>query len=230
MFFFRALAFTGRSIIRTIIRTNQLRRPTLKEGIDNWGNFNDNDWEDYYTEIIDLQIEKAGNAGQETLLGDDYFRKHAKEYCAEQSEDYTQDAFVSSMQSSLGDDYFNAISQIIEECSLELAEGHNAAFDIDTFDMYNPNTVYGNFSNAAASYSSRASVKYGTRNWYGSKAHIADKQKTITNFLAKNPMGRSRNQPGSPYAGRTTTQSNAVSRATVARFLAQNPNGTRRVP
>lgn len=227
MYIFSGIVFTGRSIIRTIIRTNQARRLTLRESIENYNNFNDNDWEDYYTEIIDLQVEKAGNAGQETLLGDDYFRKYAKEYCERLSEDYNDDGFIVHMRSSLGNDYFNAISEIIEECSLELAEGHNAAFDINTFDMYNPNTVYGNYSNALSVYQARAFNRYGA---YGSKAHLAAKRKTITTFLKNNPNGIPRNQPGSPAAGRSRAESLAVSRRTIQRFLAANPNGTRRVP
>ena len=206
------------------------------DGSPRGGGLDNSLWEEYSTEVIEAQIDKAGNAGQETLLGDDYFIKHAQDYCRENGDDYNPEAFVQYLENQLGSDYFNAINIIIEECSEELFEAWDAAYSNDGIgdkmfgDFYRSNTVYGTFGNAAAAYSVRASAKYGTRNWYGSKAHLADKRKTITTFLKNNPGGRSRTQPGSPYAGRTTTQSNAVSRRTIQRFLAANPNGTRRVP
>ena len=224
-----SLIRTGIDLSRTFYRVNRLTgyRSIQYDLTPDW--FDDDNWEEYSNEIIDAQIEKAVNAGQETLLGDDYFRKEAKDYCNESGSSYNSDDFISYIKGGLGDEKFNAINIIIEECSVELLEAHNDAFNFGNFsDLYNSNTMYGNYSNAAAAYSRSAAARYKTQNWYGSKAHLADKGKTITTFLRNNPGGRSRNQPGSPFAGRTTTQSRAVSRQTVKKFLAVNPRGTSR--
>lgn len=227
----------GTQVYRRIVGNSVKSSVTFDfDGIPKGGGLDQGLWEEYYNEVIDAQIDKAGNAGQETLLGDDYFRKHAKDYCQNNGEDYNDREFVQYLENELGSDYFNAINIIIEECSEELIEAWDSAYSNDGIgekmfgDFYRSNTTFGTFGNAAAAYSIRASAKYGTRNWYGSKAHLADKRKTITTFLKNNPGGRSRTQPGSPYAGRTKAQSNAVSRKTIKRFLAVNPSGTRRVP
>jgi len=226
-----SLIRTGIDLSRTFYRVNRLSGyRSIQYGLNEY-DFQEDNWEESYNDIIDAQIEKAVNAGQETLLGDDYFRKEAKDYCSEVASAYEPDSFVAYLKGGLGDEKFNAINIIIEECSIELAEAHNEAFNFGNFsDLYNSNTMYGNYSNAVAAYSRSAGAKYKTANWYGSKAHLAEKGKTINTFLRNNPGGRSRNQPGSPYAGRTMAQSNAVSRKTIQRFLAVNPRGTLRTP
>lgn len=216
---------------------NIYRRITAKSKMQwggNDGGLNPDLWEEYSTEVIETQIDKAGNAGQETLLGDDYFRKHAIDFCETVTDDYDDRAFVNYMENELGSDYYNAISEIIDECSQELFEAWDAAYSNDGIadksygDFYRGNTVYGTFANAAAAYSNRAAVKFGNRNWNGSTAHLAAKQKTITDFLKANPNGRSRTTRADRYAGRSYAERNAVSRAAATKFLKANPNGTKR--
>lgn len=216
---------------------NIYRRITAKSKMQwggNDGGLNPDLWEEYSTEVIEAQIDKAGNAGQETLLGDDYFRKHAIDFCETVTDDYDDRAFVNYMENELGSDYYNAISEIIDECSQELFEAWDQAYSNDGIedklfgDFYRSNTLYGTFGNALSAYNIRATAKFGTPNWNGSAAHIAAKRATIVNFLKANPNGTSRTTRSTPYAGRSYAERNAVSRATAAKFLAANPKGTKR--
>jgi len=89
--------------------------------------FDDDAWEGVSTEIIEAQVEKAGNPGQETIL-EDYFAPAAISYCERLREDYNADGFVIEMGVELRDDMYDAISEIIEECSLELEDLHSQIF------------------------------------------------------------------------------------------------------
>lgn len=208
--------------------------------LDNLKTFDEQLWEESYTEIIAAQEEKAGNSGQTTLLSEEqYFPGYATEYCKEESEEYDPVEFVSEVSNDLGDYYYNAIREIIDECADELLEawaqcwsdgegGDLLTSALDFGGFYNKNTVYGTFGNAMRFYNARATAKFGTVNWNGSAAHIAAKQATIVNFRAANPNGLSRTTNSTPFAGRTTAQRNAVSKANATKFLKQNPTGTKR--
>jgi hypothetical protein len=203
-------------------------------------NFDEELWEESYTEIIAAQEEKAGNAGQTTLLSDEqYFPGAAANYCKTYSEDYDPPQFVDNVSNELGDDYYNAIREIIDECAEELLEawaqcwqdgegGDLLTSALDFGGFFSRNTVYGTFGNAVSAYNNRAAAKFGTRNWNGSKAHLAAKQSTIVKFLRANPQGTSRTTRATPFAGRTYAQRQAVSRAAATKFLAANPKGTKR--
>jgi len=216
----------GRSIYRKI--TAKGRMMTGDGGLD------PDLWEEYSTEVIEAQVEKAGNAGQETLLGPDYFGQYAIAYCNGVVDDYDDVAFVNSIEASLGPDYYNAISEIIEECSIELYEAWDNAYSNDGIgdklfgDFYRSNSVYGTFGNAVSAYNTRAAGKYKSYNWNGSTAHLAAKKSTITNFLKANPQGTSRTTRATPFAGRTTAERRAVSKAAATKFLKQYPSGTKR--
>lgn len=218
----------GRTIYRRIAAKSRMQWDGSSGGLDA------DLWEEYSTEVIEAQIEKAGNAGQETLLGPDYFGKYAIAYCEGVVDDYDDQLFINSIEASLGPDYYNAISQIIEECAEELYEAWDNAYSNDGVgdklfaDFYRGNTTYGTFGNAVNAYSNRAAAKFGNRAWNGSTAHIAAKRATITNFLKANPNGRSRTTPSTPFAGRTTAQRNARSKATATKFLSKNPTGIKR--
>jgi len=160
--------------------------------VDNNG-FDEGLWEENYSYVIEEQVKKAGNAGQETLLGDDYFAGEAKDYCRDAGMDYDPEDFVSAMQDGLGDDYYNAISVIIDECAEELIEAWDYAFSNDGIGEKlfgsisgGGQGVFGSFSNAAAAWQAGAIRKYGG---LGTPAHIAAKRKTISTFLKQNPKG-----------------------------------------
>jgi hypothetical protein len=207
--------------------------------LDNLKTFDEGQWEESYTEIIAAQEEKAGNSGQTTLLSEEqYFPGYATEYCKQESEEYDPADFVETMSSDLGDDYYNAIREIIDECADELLEawaqcwsdgegGDLLTSALDFGGFYNKNTVYGSFGNAMVVYNNRAISKYGTVNWNGSAAHLAAKRETIVNFRAANPNGTSRTTRSDPFAGRTYAQRKAVSTKAATTFLAKNPKGTK---
>ena len=199
-------------------------------------NFDEQLWEEAYTEIIAAQEEKAGNAGQTTLLSEQqYFPGYAENYCSFNGEDYDPAEFVSTVSNDLGDDYYNAIREIIDECSAELEEAWAQCFSdgeggdlftsaLDFGGFYNRNSVYGTFGNAARIQSQIAFAKFGG---YGTPAHLAAKRATIVNFRAANPNGTRRTTRSDPFAGRTFAERKAVSRRTATTFLAKNPKGTK---
>lgn len=121
--------------------------------------FNENGWEEAYTEVIDSMVEYAGNAGQETLLTE-YFPLPAKRYCAEAEQDYTPEAFVQYVKIDLGDNYYNAISFIIDECSQILYEVWDQNYQNDNFlevffgglDRYTPGRTYSSMREAGMAY------------------------------------------------------------------------------
>jgi hypothetical protein len=218
----------GRSIYRRVTAKSKMQWGGQDGGLDA------DLWEEYSTEVIEAQIDKAGNAGQETLLGPDYFGKHAIDFCETVTDDYDDRAFVSYVENELGSDYYNAISEIIDECSEELYEAWDQAYSNDGVgdklfgDFYNSNSVYGTFGNAVSAYNTRAAGKYKNYNWNGSAAHLAAKRATIVNFRAANPNGTSRTTRATPFAGRTYAQRQAVGKAAATKFLKQNPTGIRR--
>lgn len=215
----------GRNIYRQITAKSKMQ----------WGGYdgglNPDLWEEYSTEVIEYQIGKAGNAGQETLLGDDYFRKHAIDFCETVSDEYNDGEFINYMEAELGDEYYNAINEIIEECSQELYEAWDAAYSNDGVgeeiyaDFSLSERTYATFSQAQSAYIARANARFGS---LGSRAHLAAKQKTIVNFLKANPKGRSWTTNATPFAGRTAAQRSAVSRKNATQFLKANPKGIKR--
>jgi hypothetical protein len=202
-----------RSFIRYVARqafgSKRLNRPHGRNGFDSLfsafnsakqssgGYLDQNLWEDAYTQVIESQVDKAGNAGQETLLGDEYFAGEAKRHCRLVSKDYNPEAFIADMQSSLGDTYYNAINIIIDECAEELIEAWDYSFGGDgigdkLFGVFQGgDRVYGSFSNALSVYQSRAAAKYGP-NWNTTAAAKARSSATAARFLAKNPRGTAR--------------------------------------
>lgn len=228
-FLIGSLIRTSIDLTRTFYRVN--RRSgyrSIQDGLNEGYDFGDDYWEEYSNDIIDAQIGKAVNAGQETLLGDDYFRKEAKDYCSESGSSYEPDSFVAALKGGLGDEKFDAINIIIEECSIELLEAHDGAFNFGNFsDLYNSNTVYGSFANAAGRINNLVIARFGG---YGTAKHLAYKKDNINSFLANNPLGRSRITPSSPFAARTSAQTFAINRRTANSFLSKYPRGTVRQP
>lgn len=129
--------------------------------------FDEGMWEDYYYDIIEAQQDKAGNAGQETLLSDDYFGGDAKQYCRLYNSEYNPDEFVRYVKNNLGDDYYYAINEIIDECAEELFEAWDRSYSNDGIGdklfgggMFSgSNRVYGSFSNALANYTAAAAKR-----------------------------------------------------------------------
>jgi len=132
------------------------------------GYLNDSLWEENYTEVIDAQVDKAGNAGQTTLLGDDYFANHAKDYCMLNGKDYNPEEFISFVQGRLGDTYYNAISEIIDECAEELYEAWDYSYAGDSIgeklfgNLNTSNRIFKSNYGALSNYQS-AAIRNGYR-------------------------------------------------------------------
>ena len=84
-------------------------------------------WQQNILPMIENQISKAGNAGQESLLAGD-FADAAYSACMKLGESFTPEDFVSEVEGLLGDSKFNAISEIITECSEELTEAWDYSY------------------------------------------------------------------------------------------------------
>lgn len=84
-------------------------------------------WQENILPMIENQISKAGNPGQESLLVGD-FAEAAYSACIKLAEDFSPEKFVSEVQVLLGDSKYNAISEIIEECSEELLEAWDYSY------------------------------------------------------------------------------------------------------
>lgn len=163
--------------------------------------FHEDIWEELYIEIIEAQQDKAGNSGQETLLSDEYFGGSAKNFCKQYGEDYNPEQFVSYVQNDLGDDYYNAISIIIDECAEELIEAWDRATSNDGIGeklfggaIGSQRRVYGSFSNALAIYQSSAISRgydFSGTAAANAKNRALNKQTTI-NFRKNNPDGTAR--------------------------------------
>jgi hypothetical protein len=138
------------------------------------GYLDDNLWEEAYTEVIDSQVDKAGNAGQTTLLGDDYFANYAKDYCKLNGKDYNPEEFISYVKNLLGDDYYNAINEIIDQCSEELYEAWDSSYAGDNIGeklfghLTTSNRIFKSNYSALSNYQAAAS-----RNGYRSTATAA---------------------------------------------------------
>lgn len=162
------------------------------------GHLDEGLWEQNSSEVIEAQIDKAGNSGQETLLGPDYFQNSAKDFCRTVTKGYDPEAFVSYVKNDLGDTYYYAINEIIDECAEELLEAWDSSYGGDglgekLFGIYQggSNRVYGSFANAVANYSANAARNYGT-NWNTNAGAAARNRETATKFLAANPRGTAR--------------------------------------
>jgi hypothetical protein len=162
------------------------------------GSLDEGMWEEYYTEVIDSQKDKAGNSGQETLLGDDYFGKEAKQFCRSVSSSYNPEAFISSVKNGLGDDYYNAISEITEECAIELVEAWDRAYRNDgvgekLFGGYGMggSRRFSTMESAFSSYTARAARNFGA-NWNTTAGATARSAAAASKFLASNPGGTAR--------------------------------------
>ncbi len=98
------------------------------------GYFDQEFWEESYPPILEEQIYKAGNPGQEAILSGD-FLEAADEYCLEQGETYTIEGFMGYLQDQLDEDKYNAISIIIEECAEQLVDAWDNSFAGDGVGM-----------------------------------------------------------------------------------------------
>lgn len=87
--------------------------------------FDSNQWESGVADVLSWAEDQAGNAGQITLIKD-YLTDPVEAYCAEKEEEYDPTEFVNTMRDELGDTYYYAINEIIDEMSQYLDELRDA--------------------------------------------------------------------------------------------------------
>ena len=88
-------------------------------------------WEENSQEVIDAQADILDlNPGQLSIVEGD-FADAASRYCREAGEGYDSDEFISAVNLEIGDDKFNAISELVESCSEQLWEAWDYAYGGD---------------------------------------------------------------------------------------------------
>lgn len=99
--------------------------------------WNQDQWEAIFPSVLEAQVEKAGNAGQESILTGEFYNL-SYSYLLENGEDYDPEDYVSYLQSNLSGTKYDAISIIIDECANELIEywDDSAAGDGVGINMY----------------------------------------------------------------------------------------------
>lgn len=109
-------------------------RSSMGRSINFW---NQDQWEAIFPSVLEAQVEKAGNAGQESILTGEFYNL-SYSYLLENGEDYDPEDYVSYLQSNLSGTKYDAISIIIDECANELIEywDDSAAGDGVGINMY----------------------------------------------------------------------------------------------
>ena len=166
--------------------------------------FDENSWESGCQDILNAAVDKAGNAGQETLI-QDYFEPKALEYCRLAQQDFDSADFIEKMGNELGDTYYYAINEIIAETADQLDElrdscdqsfmenvmfnkfGHIAGF---TYLYRNTNNrMYGNMNSAIQAYS-QAAVRNGYKTGDSSYASKYNLEKNRQSLISRFGSGR----------------------------------------
>jgi hypothetical protein len=185
------------------------------------GNLDRDLWEEAYTEVIESQEAKAGNAGQVTLIVD-YFADPAKRYCETYGKDYDPEQFVTMVRLDMGDDYYGGISIIIDECAEELIEALDASisndgigeklFGLSSF-MSTNSRVFGNMNSAMANYSA-AAIRNGYRSPTSAANRAFNLEKNRQSLIARFGTGRTKawTSTGSQLGGNYAAYKQAAAR------------------
>jgi len=113
--------------------------------------FDEQAWEEGINDTLSWAEDQAGNPGQTTLIVD-YLSPKVLDYCELTQEEYDPDEFVNVMQDELGDDYYYAINEIIDEMALMLDELRDACHQ-SFLENVASNILFG--SSRAARYASK---------------------------------------------------------------------------
>jgi hypothetical protein len=120
-----------RFILRGVFRSNGIKKNLSRikgrsrfgaeDAIDLAPRFDQQAWEEGVQETLSWAVDQAGNPGQTTLL-EDFLTPKALDYCEITQEEFDPEEYVSVMKDELGDDYYFAINEIIDETALMLDE------------------------------------------------------------------------------------------------------------
>lgn len=166
--------------LRNLSRVRGRRGFGAEDALDLAPQFDEQSWEEGVNDILSWAEDQAGNAGQTTLIVDEFSPK-ALDYCELTQEEYDPDEFVNVMQDELGDIYYNAINLIIDEVAEmldELRDACHQSFMENAVDrlmfgsgrfLATPRNVYSNTATALFNYQAAAA-----RNGYRTGGTTAD--------------------------------------------------------
>lgn len=224
-------ALRSRFVFRTNLPTTRIGRRSWLDNLEDISDiyqltpkFDENLWESGYTEVIEAMVQFAGNPGQETLLTE-YFPDPAKAYCRNAEKDYDPDAFIQYVKSDLGDTYYYAINEIIEQCALILQEVWDEAkqtFAEGLFgqsfgtDFSTPNRMFGSDRSALNSYWASA-----YKNGYKSNDTVANRKYNSEKNRQK-LIERFGSGPTKPFSGSKSGMENVAGYAEYQKAAARN--------
>jgi hypothetical protein len=177
----------------------------IEDAVDLAPKFDEAQWESGVQDILNWAEGQAGNPGQVTLIND-YLSPKVIQYCAEIEEDFDPEEFVNLMQEELGDTYYYAINEIIDEMSLMLDElrdachqsfMENLAFRSATGFSYafmhasTPHRQYANMASAFAAYDG-ARVRNGYRSTDTAAGRAFNSEKNRQNLIRRFGSGPTR--------------------------------------
>lgn len=93
------------------------------------GYFNPEDWESNYPEILDDATYKYGNPGQDVILNE-YWLPAAEDFCQDYDnyeDGFNKDKFIDHIANEIGDEKYNAVSEITDEAANELEQVYSDA-------------------------------------------------------------------------------------------------------
>lgn len=120
-----------RILVRTLNLGSAIKLRNSLSGASRDGYWDQYYWESTYPDILADQEYKAGNPGQETILSGDWLYS-ADFYCRLYGESFTTEDFLARLRLDLGDDKYNAVSIISEECAEELLLAWDDAYAGDS--------------------------------------------------------------------------------------------------
>lgn len=181
-----------RFILRGVFRSNGIKKNLSRiRGRSRFGaedafrlspKFDEQAWEEGVNDILSWAEDEAGNAGQVTLIVD-YLSPKVLDYCELTQEEFDPEEFVSVMQDELGDTYYYAINEIIDEMALmldELREACHQSFMENFASRFsNPSTVA-----AAANYQALA-IRRGYRSTDTAAGRKFNSEKNRQNLIRR---------------------------------------------
>jgi hypothetical protein len=187
------------------LRGRGTRRLGAEDGLELIPRFDEQAWEEGVNDVLSWALDQAGNAGQETLITD-YLAPKVLDYCEYTQEEYNPEEFVRVMQDELGDTYYYAINEIIDEMALMIDElrdaVHQSFLENAAFALGNPfgyaalyastrNRQYANNAAALLNYDA-AAIRNGYRSATSSAGRKYNRELNRQKLIKQFGSGRTR--------------------------------------